>query len=118
MKSTVGKYEFPEVEKFKGPIESIRGTVDTLQIKTNVHTNLIATDTNLGVQMLSDDVNQSRQENRAFQDHALQGIKVVQDFVHQASGKLDIISDQTRAFFAVLSQGILLSYRICSLGNH
>lgn len=71
-----------------------------LQIITNTQTNLIASDTNRNVRLLSSGLDRSLQENRAFQELIL-----------GTNGRLDILNDAVKSGFTALAQGAVLQFR-------
>lgn len=100
LKSTFNKYDFPEVERFNKHINVVLESVAMLQIITNAQTNLIASDTNRNVRLLSAGLDRSLQENRAFQDLML-----------GRNGKLHILDDAVKSGFEALAQGAVLKFR-------
>lgn len=110
LKSAIGKYDFPEVEKFNKHIDGVLDGVGMLQIATNVHTNLLAIDTNREIQVLSVHVDQSRQENSSFQKELLQENRTFQDFMLGKNGRLDVMmKDAAKSGFTALAQGMSFS---------
>ncbi|MCJ1242993.1 hypothetical protein MMC30_000189 [Trapelia coarctata] len=83
IKSTFGKYDSPEVERLEKHINIVMDHVLVLQAGTIAHTNLIADETHRRVQVLS--------------------VGVEEKF-HSISGKLDVMSNDTRSWFMALLQ--------------
>lgn len=107
LKSAIGKYDFPEVEKFNKHIDGVLDGVGMLQIATNVHTNLLAIDTNREIQVLSVHVDQSRQENSSFQKELLQENRTFQDIMLGKNGRLDVMmKDAAKSGFTALAQDV------------
>lgn len=96
IKSTFGKYDFPEVERIKKHINIVMDHVSVLQSGTIEHTNLLAGETRRGVQVLSFEV---------------------EDMMRSLNGKLEVMSNDTRSGFTALLQGTAIIFASIDLSS-